>query len=56
VIDSQAANKGTHAEEDIGLSVHHRGAGLAIPYANTLKDITSILALVQEEPVVSLLH
>jgi hypothetical protein len=38
------------------LSVHQCGAALAVAHANALKDILSVLALVQEEVVVSLLH
>jgi hypothetical protein len=38
------------------LSVDRHGAGLAVNHVSTLKDILSILALVEEESVDLLLH
>jgi hypothetical protein len=41
---------------DLGLSVDQHGTGLAVAHANTLKDVPSILALVEEEAVGPLLY
>jgi hypothetical protein len=41
---------------DLGLSVDRRGAWLAVTHASTLKDVPSILALVEEEVVGPLLY
>jgi hypothetical protein len=38
------------------VSVHRCGAGLAVGHASALKDIKSVLTLLQEKVVVSLLH
>jgi hypothetical protein len=38
------------------MSVDRRGARLAVGHANALKDIPSVLALVQEEIIASLIH
>ena len=40
----------------LGLRVHRRGAGLAVGHARTLKDVEGVLALLQEEPLGSVLH
>jgi hypothetical protein len=54
-VGSRVADKGPHAGGDLGLSVDRRGAELAVAHASTLKDIPSILALVEED-VGSLLY
>jgi hypothetical protein len=41
---------------DLSLSVHRHGAGLAVAHVSALKDILSVLMLVQKEVIVSLLH
>jgi hypothetical protein len=41
---------------DLGLGVDRRGVGLAVAHASTLKDVLSILALVEEEAVGLLLY
>jgi hypothetical protein len=38
-----------HVGGDLGMSVDRRGAGLTIAHASVLKDVTSILMLVNEE-------
>jgi hypothetical protein len=53
-VGNWVADRSTHVRGDLGLSVHRRGAGLAVAHASVLKDIPSVLALVQEEVVVSL--
>jgi hypothetical protein len=55
-IGSQVANGGPHVGGDLGLSVNLCGAGLAVTHAITLKDVPSILALVEEEVVRPLLY
>jgi hypothetical protein len=55
-IDSQVADKGPHVGGDLCLSVDRRGAGLAVAHVSTLKDIPSILALVEEGTVGLLLY
>jgi hypothetical protein len=59
-IGSQVANGGPHVGGDLGLSVNLRGAGPAVAHAIihaiTLKDVPSILALVEEEVVGPLLY
>jgi hypothetical protein len=55
-VSSRVTDRGAHVRGDLGLSVEQRGAGLAVTHANTLKDISSVLAFVQEEVVVLLLH
>jgi hypothetical protein len=41
---------------DLGLSVDWRGAGLVVAQASTLKDVSSVLALVKEEVIELLLY
>jgi hypothetical protein len=48
--------RGPHVGGDLGLSVDRRGAGLTVAHASTLKDVQSILALVEEEVVGPLLY
>jgi hypothetical protein len=38
------------------MSIERRGAGLAVTHVTTLKDVLSILALVEEEVVGPLLY
>jgi hypothetical protein len=45
-----------HVRGDLGLSVDRRGAELEVALASTLKDVLSVLVLVQEEDVGVLLH
>jgi hypothetical protein len=47
---------GAHVRGDLGLIVDRRGAGFAVAHASTLKDVPSILALVEEEAVKPLLY
>jgi hypothetical protein len=56
VVDSQVDDMGTHVGGDLGLSVDRCSVGLADTHATVLNDIPSVLALVQEEVVESLLH
>jgi hypothetical protein len=51
----QVTNGGPHIGGDLGLSVDRRGAGLAVAHASMLKDVPSILVLVEEEVVKPLL-
>jgi hypothetical protein len=55
-VDSRVMDGVPHVGEDLGLSVDQHGAGLAVAHASTLKDVPSILALVEEEAVRSLLY
>jgi hypothetical protein len=55
-VGSRVANGGPHVGGDLGLSVDRCGAGLAVAHANTLKDLLSILALMEEEVVEPLLY
>jgi hypothetical protein len=55
-VGSRVANGGPHVGGDLGLSVDCHGAGLAVAHASTLKDVPSILALVEEEAVGPLLY
>jgi hypothetical protein len=54
-VGSQVADRGSHVRGGLGLSVDRCGAGLAVAHASTLKDVLSILMLVEEE-VVTPLH
>jgi hypothetical protein len=56
MVGSRLAHRGTHVGGDLGLSVHHHGVGFAIAHASALKDILSILVLLQQEVVVLLIH
>jgi hypothetical protein len=47
---------GPHVRGDIGLSVDQHRARLAVAHASTLKDVPSILTLVEEEAVRPLLY
>jgi hypothetical protein len=55
-VGSRVADGGLHVGGDLGLSVDRRGAGLAVAHVSTLKDVPSILALVEEEAVGPLLY
>jgi hypothetical protein len=55
-VGGQVADGGVGVSGGLALSVDWRGAGLAVAHASTLKDIPSVLALVEEEVVGSLLH
>jgi hypothetical protein len=55
-IGSRVIDRGAHVGVDHDLSVDWHDAGLAAAHANTLKDILSVLMLVKEEVVGSLLH
>jgi hypothetical protein len=55
-VGNQVADGGPHVGGDLGLSVDQCGAGLAAAHASMLKDIPSILALVEEEVVGLLLY
>jgi hypothetical protein len=52
LVDSQITDRGTCVGGDLGMSVHGCGKRLAVSHTNTLKDIQSILVLLQEEVVV----
>jgi hypothetical protein len=56
VLSSRVTNGGAHVRGDLGLSVHRHGAGLAVAHDSALKDIPSVLALVKEDAIGSLLH
>jgi hypothetical protein len=53
-VGGQVADGGAGVEGDVGLSVDRRGAGLAVAHPSTLKDIPSVMALVEEEAIESL--
>jgi hypothetical protein len=55
-VGSQVADRGPHVGGDLGLSVDRCGAGLEVAHASTLKDVPSILALVEEEVIGPLLY
>jgi hypothetical protein len=55
-VGSRVADGGRHVGEDLGPSVDRCGAELAVAHASTLKDVSSILALVEEEAVGPLLY
>jgi hypothetical protein len=55
-IGSRVADRGPHVRGGHGLSVNRSGARLAVAHASTLKDVMSILALVEEEAVGPLLY
>jgi hypothetical protein len=48
-VGSRVTDRGPHVGGDLGLSVDRRRARLAVPHASMLKDVPSILALVEEE-------
>jgi hypothetical protein len=56
MVGSQVTNEGARVGGDLDLSVNRRGAGLATPHASVLKDVPSVLVLVKEEVVGSMLH
>jgi hypothetical protein len=47
---------GVRVGGDLGLSVDRCGAGLVVAHSSALEDIPSVLTLVEEEAVNSLLH
>jgi hypothetical protein len=51
VVGSRVTDGGPHVGGDLGLSVDRHGAGLAVAHVSTLKDVPSILALVEKEVV-----
>jgi hypothetical protein len=55
-IGSRVADGGPHVGGDLGLSVDRCGVGLAVAHASMLKDVLSILALVEEEVIELLLY
>jgi hypothetical protein len=55
VVGSRVTDGGPHIGGDLSLSVDRRGAGLVVAHASTLKDVASILALVEEEALEPLL-
>jgi hypothetical protein len=55
-VGSRVTGRGGHVRGDLGLSVDRHGAGLAVAHASTLKDVPSILTLVEEEVVRPLLY
>jgi hypothetical protein len=52
----QDADMGTYVRGDLDLGVDRRGTRFAVAHANMLKDIPSVLALVLEEVIESLLY
>jgi hypothetical protein len=54
-VGSRVADGGARTG-DLSLSVDWHGAGLVVTHVSTLKDVPSVLALVKEEVVMSLLH
>jgi hypothetical protein len=55
-VGSRVVDRGSHVGGDLGPSVDQRGAGLAVTHASTLKDVPSILALVEEDAIIPLLY
>jgi hypothetical protein len=55
-VGSRVGDRGPNVRGDLGLSVDWRGAGLVVTHASTLKDVPSILALVEEEVIGPLLY
>jgi hypothetical protein len=55
-IGNQIPGRGSHVRGDLGLSIDRHGAWLAIAYASSLKDIPSVLTLLQEDVIMLLLH
>jgi hypothetical protein len=55
-VGSRVTDGVAHVRGDLGLSVDRRGAELEVALASTLKDVLSVLVLVQEEDVGVLLH
>jgi hypothetical protein len=55
-VGSRVADRAPHVGGDLGLSVDQGGAGLAVTHASMLKDLPSILALVEEEAIGPLLY
>jgi hypothetical protein len=55
-VGSRVANGGPHVGGDLDMSVDRCGAGLVVAHASTLKDVSSILALVEEEVIRPLLY
>jgi hypothetical protein len=49
-------SRGSHVEGDLVLSVDQHVAGFTVALASTLKDVLSILALVEEEVIGPLLY
>jgi hypothetical protein len=56
VVGSRVVDGGPHVRGDLGPSVDRHGAGLAVAHASMLKDVSSILALVEEEVIGLLLY
>jgi hypothetical protein len=54
--DSRVTNRGPCVGGYIDLSIHEHGTRLVVGHTNTIKDIQSVLELLQEEFVGSLLH
>jgi hypothetical protein len=55
-VGGRVTDRGAPIGGDLDLSVDQHGAGLAVAHANTLEDIPSVLTLVEEEVINSLLH
>jgi hypothetical protein len=55
-VGSRVVDGGPYVRGDLGPSVDRRGVGLAVAHASMLKDVSSILALVEEEAVGPLLY
>jgi hypothetical protein len=55
-VGTRVADWGAHVRGNLGLSVDWCGAGLVVAHASTLKDVPSILVLMEEEVVGPLLY
>jgi hypothetical protein len=55
-VDSWIIKGGPHVRGDLDLSVDRCGAEFAVAHASTLKDVSSVLALLKEEVVWPLLY
>jgi hypothetical protein len=55
-VGSRVAYGGPQVGGDLGLSIDQRGAWLAVAHASMLKDVPSILMLVEEEVIGPLLY
>jgi hypothetical protein len=51
VVDSRVVDGCPHVRGDLGLSVDRRGAGLTATHVSMLKNVLSILAMMEEEAI-----
>jgi hypothetical protein len=55
-VGSRVKDRASRVGGDLGMSVDRCGAGLVVAHASTLKDVPSILVLVEEEAIGPLLY